>query len=290
MTDLDLLQKILAALPLLVVVTDSNGTIIYANARWDATAHEAGVQDLGAVSVGANYFAVAARSAENNAPSAAEALLGLQSVSNGTADYFEMEYACPAAQGEFWFVMRVTPLSSEPPRGLVIMHADITHSRNDLMDELSSQKVVEQQGRQEREMVSLEAISSQTTTSIAAAIYGKLPLRETNPAIFGTLVSRYGQALLQSLEQRTYRVQDTLDDDLREIAQRLRFQNAGPRDVLDIHLAAIKAELRRANGSSAPFLLEESRSLVLRLMGNLLSLYRLEAIATRQSFAAREAE
>lgn len=288
MTDHDLLQNVLAALPLLVAVIDGAGTITYANTAWDESAREAGVQELGKVSVGANYFAVVARSAENGAPKADEAFLGLQSVSDGTSDYFELEYPCFGPQDRLWFIMRVTPLKGEPPRGLVITHLDVTHSRQNLLSMMSDQQAVEQQGRQDREMDSLEAISSRTVPSVAAAIYGKIPVRESNPAVFGALVSRYGQALHQALEQRTYRVQDTLDDDLREIAQRLRFQNAGPRDVLDIHVAAIKAEMRRAKGASATFLLEESRALVLRLMGNLLSLYRLEAVATRQSFATRE--
>ena len=289
MTDHDMLQNVLAALPLLVVVTDGDGMIVYANPTWDDVAREAGVQELDTVSVGANYFAATARSAENGAAEAAEALLGLQSVNDGSADYFELEYSCAGPQDRLWFIMRVTPLKEAPPRGLVITHMDITHSRHDLMSMLSDQQAVEQQGRQDREMDSLEAISSQTIPSVAAAIYGKVPVRESNPAMFGALVSRYGQALHQSVEQRTYRVQDTLDDDLREIAQRLRFQNAGPRDVLDIHVAAIKAEMRRANGTAnKTLLLEESRALVLRLMGNLLSLYRLEAVAIRQSFAPRE--
>lgn len=290
MTDRDLLQNVLAVLPLQVVVTDGNGTIVYANAAWDDAARAAGVQNLGKVSVGANYFAVLARSAESGESRAADSLLGLQRVSSGASDHFEIEYPCSRPDRAYWYIMRVTPLLGKLPRGLVITHTDVTDSRQDLASLFSDRQAAERQGRQNREMDSLEAISSHHSTSVAATIYGKLPVSEANPAVFGALVARYGHALHHAVEQRTYRVQNSLDDDLREIAQRLRFQNAGPRDVMDIHVAAIKTELQRANGAGEAFLLEESRPLVLRLMGNLLSLYRLEAIATRQSFASRESE
>jgi len=287
-TDRDLLQSILAVLPMQVVVTDSNGTIVYANTAWDDAARAAGVQNLGKVSVGANYLTVVARSAESGEPEAAGSLLGLQSVISGASDYFDIEYSCSRPDKAYWYIMRVVPLTGEPPRGLVITHTDVTHSRQDMASMFTDRQAAERQGRQDREMDSLEAISSQRSTSVAAAIYGKVPVREADPALFGALVNRYGQALHNAVEQRTYRVQNSLDDDLREIAQRLRFQNAGPRDVMDIHVAAIKGELKRTNGGGKTFLLEESRPLVLRLMGNLLSLYRLEAIASRQSFASRE--
>lgn len=289
-TDRDLLQTILAVLPMQIVVTDGNGTIVYANAAWDDAARAAGVRNLGKVSVGANYLTVVARSAESGESEAADSLLGLQSVSSGASDYFEIEYPCSRPDKAYWYIMRVVPLAGEPPRGLVITHLDITYSRQDMASMFSDRQAAERQRRQNREMDSLEAISSQHSTSVAATIYGKVPVSEANPAVFGALVNRYGQALHHAVEQRTYRVQNSLDDDLREIAQRLRFQNAGPRDVMDIHVAAIKAELKRANGAGEAFLLEESRPLILRLMGNLLSLYRLEAIATRQSFASRESE
>ena len=75
-----------------VVVTDSNGTIVYANTAWDDAARAAGVQNLGKVSVGANYLTVVARSAESGEPEAAGSLLGLQSVISGASDYFDIEY------------------------------------------------------------------------------------------------------------------------------------------------------------------------------------------------------
>lgn len=290
MTTLDLPQSILDALPLQVVVTDGGGTIVYANAAWDNAARAAGVHEVASVSVGSNYLAATTRSAENGDAIAADALLGLQAVGSGASDYFEIEYPCPGRTGRQWYLMRVTPLAGAPPRSLVIAHTDVTQSRRKLAKVLAAQHEVEQRDQQEREMVSLESISSQPVTSVTATLYGKLPVRETNQAIFGSLVSRYCQILNRAVEQRTYRIDHTLDDDLREIAQRLRFQNGGPRDVLDIHLAAIKVELRRAAGTNTTLLVEESRSVVLQLMGNLLSLYRLEAIATRQSFAARDSE
>lgn len=290
MTALNLTQSILDALPLQVVVIDGGGVIVYANAAWDGAARDAGVQELASVSVGSNYLSATVRSAESGDHQAAEAFIGLQAVSSGASDYFEMEYPCPGRAGKLWFLMRVTPLAGAPPRSLVIAHTDVTQSRRTLTATLTTKQENELRDRQEREMVSLESISAQPATSVTAAIYGKLPVRETNQAIFGSLVSRYCQILNRAVEQRTYRIDHTLDDDLREIAQRLRFQNAGPRDVLDIHLAAIKVELRRSAKANTTFLVEESRSILLQLMGNLLSLYRLEAIATRQSFAAREPE
>ena len=126
----------------------------------------------------------------------------------------------------------------------------------------------------EREVESLESISSTSTTLVTARAYGMDRLKEASPDSFAALVEQYKQLIELAIEQRAFKVDRKTTQDLRVMAQRLGFMRAHPRDVVDIHVAAMRKEAVGAKLRRHYVLAEESRMLLTELMGYLASYYR----------------
>ena len=54
---------------------------------------------------------------------------GIQKVITGELDIFSMEYPCHAPHKERWFIGRVTPVTGDGPRRVVVAHEDITERK-----------------------------------------------------------------------------------------------------------------------------------------------------------------
>jgi DNA-binding response OmpR family regulator len=128
--------------------------------------------------------------------------------------------------------------------------------------------------RQRRELRSLEQLSAPGATTITARVFGFEPLSSALPETFRELVQRYAALLDLAVEQRAYRVDHRLSDALRTVAEEIGFLNAGPRDVVELHTAALKRRLTGATALKAQAYVEEARILVLELMGYLVAYYR----------------
>lgn len=277
MAEVEFRHAILDAVDVEIGVVNPDGVIQYTNAAWQHCAEAAGAQDR--IAVGTNYLAFLTSAAENEGRVAKTLVTGLRAVMDGARDEFEGEFVRTTETGTCWFLMRVTPLQAPTPRAVVVTNLDITHIRQVAVGALSREYDTVRQEQQQREVTSLETMAAHPTSSVTAAVYGKLPIRESAIAAFGVLVSRYGQLLERAVENRAYRDDRQQSADLRELAQQLRFLNAGPRDVIDVHLTSVKVALRRGVERPAAPMLEEARPLVLQLMGELLSIYRLEAVS-----------
>ena len=277
MAEVEFRHAILDAVDVEIGVVNPDGVIQYTNAAWQHCAEAAGAQDR--IAVGTNYLAFLTSAAENEGRVAKTLVTGLRAVMDGARDEFEGEFVRTTETGTCWFLMRVTPLQTPTPRAVVVTNLDITHIRQVAVGALSREYDTVRQEQQQREVTSLETMAAHPTSSVTAAVYGKLPIRESAIAAFGVLVSRYGQLLERAVENRAYRDDRQQSADLRELAQQLRFLNAGPRDVIDVHLTSVKVALRRGVERPAAPMLEEARPLVLQLMGELLSIYRLEAVS-----------
>jgi two-component system CheB/CheR fusion protein len=108
-----------------VAVLDGQGTIRVVNAAWRQFARDNGNEEAG--SVGSNYFAALARSADSEAL----AILGqLQAVLDGRQAQFSCTYPCHAPDAERWFVMHATQLKG-PDHGLVVTHFDVSALKSD---------------------------------------------------------------------------------------------------------------------------------------------------------------
>lgn len=284
MAESDLRHAILEAVDIEIGVVSPDGVMLYANAAWQR-GFASGAQ--APMATGGNFLERLTQSAHTDAT--ADALVtGVRTVITGACDHFETEFARATEEGTRWLLMRVTPLHAAAPRAVVVTSLDITHIRQVTEGVLSQEYDIVRREQQQREVSSLEVMATPPSSAVTAAVYGKLPIRESAVAAFGVLVSRYGQLLERAVEHRIYRDDRQQNAELQELAQQLRFLNAGPRDVIDVHLTAVKVALRRSAERPTAALLEEARPLVLQLMGELLAIYRLEAVSTRHQ-SPREA-
>jgi DNA-binding response OmpR family regulator len=125
-----------------------------------------------------------------------------------------------------------------------------------------------------REIESLEQFPRMPHAAVAAQSLGLTPLREGLPELFDELVQHYGELLDLALEQRVYKVNYQLSENLRALGDQLGFIKAGPRDVVQIHHAALLKKAANVTVSKSRAYIEEGRLLILELMGNLVSYYR----------------
>jgi CheY-like chemotaxis protein len=132
----------------------------------------------------------------------------------------------------------------------------------------------ERRDRQERELQALQRLSGPPRSPITSQTYGVQSLRVAAPEEFDRLAAEYGETVDLALEQRGYRVEHDLSGRLRELAARLGFLGAGPRDVVELHSVALRARVAEAPAARVQALVEEARVLVLELMGHLVSYYR----------------
>jgi PAS domain S-box-containing protein len=99
------------------------------------------------------------------------------------------------------------------------------------------------------------------------------PLREKMPDLFANWVAAYEQLLELSLEQRAYRVTNRISERLRLLSERMGYAQAGPRDVVEVHTQAVGTKTRTSSSGRTYSYIEESRLLLIELMGNLVSYY-----------------
>ncbi len=121
----DLYRKALQALPAHTAVLDGAGTIILVNEAWTAFASMNGAANDPKVAVGANYLEVCRKVANADAD-AAQALLGISGVLDGSLPFFEQEYACHSPCEQLWFLMTIAPFSHEKGTGAIVTHTNIT--------------------------------------------------------------------------------------------------------------------------------------------------------------------
>ena len=141
--------------------------------------------------------------------------------------------------------------------------------------------------QQKRELISLGDFSSPLQTSISKQLFGAAPLREVAPQVFLELVERYGVLLDLALEERAYKVEHNVSEGFHVLVQQMGFLKAGPRDVVDIHSAALKKKTEGINPLKAQAYVEEGRLAVLELMGHMVSYYRNHSMAARRNVAGK---
>jgi signal transduction histidine kinase len=107
-------------------VLDKTGVIIVVNKRWlELPHHEALLLDQ--VAEGVSYLDVCRQAAANGDRSAAEALPGVESVLDGRATGFSLEYR-ESNHEETWYAMSLAPLQ-RTDGGAVVSHVDVTERK-----------------------------------------------------------------------------------------------------------------------------------------------------------------
>jgi PAS domain S-box-containing protein len=123
-----------------IALLDRFGNLQAVNRAWRQFGLRNGLAGSSESSIGLNYLS--ACDGVDAPPEALQARQGVQAVLAGELPHFELEYPCPDNNGqEFWFLMRVSPLTGGAG-GAVVSHEDITSrwrlekQRASLMQEL----------------------------------------------------------------------------------------------------------------------------------------------------------
>lgn len=263
-------ESVLNALTSHIAVLDNDGVIVAVNRAWEDFAAANGAVSLEHVGVGSNYFDVCQAAADAGDPYAQRALEGMRAALAGQIAFFELEYPCDAPDVQRWFMMRVTRLAEPAPPGLVVAHVDITQPRRAAITQAELEGGAMSLEEQRAELLTLEALAAST----APASTAPAPLRETMPEHFQELALRCMFLLDRAVERRLRQETLPISDDLRALAEFLGSLKAGPRDVIDIYLGALRERTRDLSSQKSQVYAEEGRLLVLELMGYLAAFYR----------------
>ena len=265
---------ILNALTVHLAVLDATGTIVAINDAWRAFARENGDHELRHTGIGVNYFTVCQHANGEHTNEASPVLKGMRDVLVGKLPLFELEYPCHSPTEERWFVLRVVPLRGERP-GLLVAHTNVTEQRRMARAAAEAEVLRERLRALERELQNFDRISAgelAQSRRIAA-----VPMRQRAPLAFSQGVERYRALLEEALQYRAKQTPLPVAS-LRELGERLGTYEAAPRDVVDLHLAAVRAAGAEAPPARQHAYLEEGRLLVLELMGHLAAHYRSKAV------------
>lgn len=267
-------RAILNSLTHHIAVIDAFGTILLTNDAWLQFAIENGDPELLTTGVGANYFDVCVTSTGSNAEEASDVLLGMQRVLSGELPFFELEYPCNSPNEERWFQLRVVPLQGKR-RGLVISHTNITEQRRNAWAAAEAEVLREQLRSRERELRAVGTISdSSQERSLTRVPRAESSLRIDCPEQFQDCVSRYGDLLDAAVDARGFAFTPDIEMPARVLANRLGQLHVAARDIVELHLAALRSRSAGAASSRQQAYLEEGRVLSLQLMGYLLTYYR----------------
>lgn len=116
--------------------------------------------------------------------------------------------------------------------------------------------------------------SSSSTTSVTASLAGIGPLRDRVPEEFGALIKAYAELLeayISTLIVKAEKPREIMEWCVTQLGDR----GAGPRDLIDVHVAALDDVLHGKNEERSRALLIEGRLLALEMMGLLVDYYRI---------------
>lgn len=134
-------------------------------------------------------------------------------------------------------------------------------------------KLIETHDREtsEAEMRGLGAMIGPLPLPISARSLGTVPLRVREQRRFHGLIEEYGRFIDEVLQGRPG---TNTDATIAAFAQSLGALDAGPRDVVDLHKVVITTKLEGLPAPKAKSCVEEGRLLLLKVMGQLVSVYR----------------
>lgn len=126
----------------------------------------------------------------------------------------------------------------------------------------------------EMEFEKLTEISSLPGTDITARSFLAEPFQAALPDHFEDLVESYTSVISDARQERRVKVDLNVSGRLHEISEVLGIARAGPRDVVDLHMAAMKRHEGQLDREAFRIESREARFLLIEILGNLVTFYR----------------
>jgi len=139
----------------------------------------------------------------------------------------------------------------------------------------------------ERELRVLEALAQAPAASFARSVFGQGSLADTLPDVFEELRADYGRMLERAAAQSAVRRTGLAGGEVHELAQRLGYLRASPRDAIALHRAALAARLRQATAEEAEAAMAHGRLLLIELLVHLGAYFRAGAVVEPAQALAR---
>lgn len=152
--------------------------------------------------------------------------------------------------------------------GRAVRHAVERTAFQTRIDEARDQDV------RDREFGELQAIYGPPPLPVTERSFGVKALLEKAPEDFSVLIVAYAEMLDLAFDRRQQGEAEGFDQRLSRIADRLGVLNAGPRDVIELHKAAVGGRLKGQSPGRARAYVEEGRLVMLQVMGHLVAYYR----------------
>ena len=151
-------------------------------------------------------------------------------------------------------------------------------------------EAVEYEAQQARERGSLERLAAPPLASTSARAFQVTRLQDGAPLQFSDIVNEYGDLLETAVNQTVTQADLNVPPRLKQLAVRLGRLKVAPRDVIDIHLSAMKARTANMTGRKAKAMSTEGRIVLLEMMGYLAGEYRVFALGRGHSPTADPVE
>ena len=143
-------------------------------------------------------------------------------------------------------------------------------------------EAAEYRALQAREMGSLERLAAPPEASTSARAFQVKRLREGAPMQFSDIVAQYGEILEAAVNQTVIGDDMNVPKQLKQLAVRMGRLKVAPRDVIDIHLSALKTRTANMTVRKAKAMSAEGRIVLLEFMGYLASEYRIFSLGRGQ--------
>lgn len=274
-------RLILNSIDSYILVVNASGYIVAVNASWKEFITHYSDTALSNADVGDNFIEIGTVLFGDSS----HILTSIQAVLYGDSEVFDFEYEdyLKKNQTQRWFYVRVMPLVTNKQRFVVISFNDVSERKRVAWAEAEAKSNAERVKEQEREIRGLLQLTS-SPTNITSSLFGVQPLHDSAPMVFEQMSRRYAELIEMAMEQRAYKVDHGLSEELRSMAERLGFLRAGPRDVIEIHSTVLQQKSSGAHPMKAQAYTEEGRLVVLELMGHLVSYYRNYSLGSGKIF------
>ncbi len=175
---------------------------------------------------------------------------------------------------------RLLAVNAAPLRDQRSAISGIVCTLEDITEKARQEAELKEQLR--REIQTLEEMVTPQVVQATANALGKGRLKQSIPETFQQLVMEYGVILDKALEERVYKVDHQLSNQLRNLAGKLGGVRATPRDLIDLHMRTIESKSLTSSDEMLSAYTREGRLMLLELMGFLTAYYRHLSLGVRK--------
>ncbi len=141
-----------------------------------------------------------------------------------------------------------------------------------------------ERAERERELLRVASVSG-SGTEVTQASLSDGPLRNAAPNEFERLTARYAEIVRKSMAEQAFKVSGHVADEVFELVADLGAMYLRPRDLIDIHVSAVKGRSQSRNARTDDYFVSEGRFVLIRALAYLASYYRNRIVKSRKADA-----